>query len=272
MILKQLLLALQFLTIVPVRVKGDISENDMSRSVIFFPVAGALQGLLCVLSAALLLRFLSTDLTGCLVLVILIITNGGFHLDGLADTFDALAVKAGGDEEADRAKRLSVMKDSTTGAIGVVSIVVVILLKYMFIRNLFLYSSSRPLYSLLFLMPVFSKWIMVPAMYHGRSARKDGLGRIFIDAVTGKDVALCSLITVLFSLVITELLRDTLYASVTWLLFLFLFLVFCIFCILSVRFFAKRFGGLTGDAFGAISEISEILFLMVASLWLQHSI
>jgi adenosylcobinamide-GDP ribazoletransferase len=270
--LKQVLLALQFLTIVPVRIKGDIAENDMSRSAIFFPVAGALQGLLCSLSAALLLRFFSADITGCLVLVILIITNGGFHLDGLADTFDALAVKASGDEEADRAKRISVMKDSSTGAIGVVAIVVVILLKYMFIRNLFLYSSSTTLYSLLFLMPVFSKWIMVPAMYHGTSARKDGLGRIFIDAVTRKDVVLCSLITVFFSLVINELLQQTLYASVTGQLFLFLFSVLYIFCLISVNFFTKRFGGLTGDSFGAISEISEILFLMVASLWLQHSI
>lgn len=272
MMLKQVLLALQFLTIVPLRIKGDISEDDMSRSAMFFPVAGALQGLIGSLCAALLLRFFSADLTACLVLVILIITNGGFHLDGLADTFDALAVKASGDTAADRVKRLSVMKDSSTGAIGVVAIVVVILLKYMFIRNIFLYSSSAVLYSLLFLMPVFSKWIMVPAMYHGASARKDGLGRIFIDAVRRKDVVFCSLITVLFSFVITELLQQTLYASVTGLLVFFLFLVLYIFCLISVKFFTKRFGGLTGDAFGAVSEISEILFLMVASLWLQHSI
>ena len=272
MMLKQVLLALQFLTIVPVRVKGEISENDMSRSAIFFPVAGALQGLFCILSAALLSRLFSADITGCLVLVILIITTGGFHLDGLADTFDALALKASRDEEADRKKRLLVMKDSSTGAIGVVTIVVAILLKYMLIRNLFLYSSSTALYSLLFLIPVFSKWIMVPAMHHGTSARKDGLGRIFIDAITRKDVVICSLIAVLFSLVISELLQHTRYAAVTGLLFLYLFLVLYIFCLISVKFITKRFGGLTGDSFGAISEISEILFLMVASLWLQHSI
>ncbi len=243
--IKQALIAIQFLTIIPVRVRGDISENEMSGSAVFFPVVGALQGLFCVLSAALLSRFFPSDITSCLILVILIITNGGFHLDGLADTFDALAVKSGGDEEADREKRLSVMKDSTTGAIGAIAIVITVLLKYLLVKNIFLYSSSITLYSLLFLMPVFSKWIMVPAMHHGRSARKDGLGRIFIDAITRKDVMLCSLITVLFSLVINGLLQHTLYASVTGQLFLFLFLVLYIFCLISVNFFTKRFEGLT---------------------------
>ena len=199
--MRQLFLALQFLTIVPVKVNGMVTGKDMSGSAVFFPVVGALQGLFFVLSAALLSRFFSADITSCLVLVILIITNGGFHLDGLADTFDAMAVKACGDEEADREKRLSVMKDSTTGAIGAIAIVIAVLLKYLLVKNIFLYSSSITLYSLLFLMPVFSKWIMVPAMYLGTSARKDGLGRMFIDAVTKKDVVFASVITGLFSTV-----------------------------------------------------------------------
>lgn len=267
----RLLLAMQFLTIVPVRIKGAISENELSRSAVFFPFIGGLQGLLCVLSAALLLRFFPADITGLLVLMLLIITNGGFHLDGLADTFDAMAVKSGGDEKTDRDKRLSVMKDSATGAIGVIAVVVTILLKYLLIKNLLLYSSSTTLYSLLFLMPVFSRWIMVPAMYLGASARDNGLGSIFVDSVTKKDVVFSSLITVLSCLMPAELLRHTSNASAAS-LFLSLFVVLFLFIFISVKFCKKRFGGLTGDTLGAISEISEILFLMAASLWLQHFI
>jgi adenosylcobinamide-GDP ribazoletransferase len=270
--IKKALIAMQFLTIIPVRVRGDISERALSGSTIFFPVVGALQGLVCVSSAALLSRLFAPEITGCLIIVILIIINGGFHLDGLADTFDAMAVKSAGDEDADREKRLSVMKDSVTGAIGVIAIVIAVLLKYLLLKNIFLYSSSITLYSLLFLMPVFSKWIMVPAMYLGTSARKDGLGRVFIDAVTRKDVALSAIITVFFSLFIVEMLQYTAYASSAVSLFLFLFPVLCSFCFAALRFAKKRFGGLTGDTFGAISEISDILFLLVASIWLQHSI
>ena len=69
--------------------------------------------------------------------MILIVSNGGFHLDGLADTFDALSVKSSGDHAADRERRLRVMKDSTTGAIGVIAIVMTMLLKFLFLNNLF---------------------------------------------------------------------------------------------------------------------------------------
>ena len=41
---------------------------------------------------------------------------------------------------------------------------------------------------------------------------------------------------------------------------------------LSAKFCMRRFGGLTGDNFGAINELSEILFLMVVIIWFQSSI
>ncbi|MBI3593260.1 MAG: adenosylcobinamide-GDP ribazoletransferase, partial [Nitrospirae bacterium] len=175
--MKQLLLAFQFLTIVPINVRGNISEKEIARSAAFFPFIGAFQGILACMSAFLLLKVFPPEITSGLIILALLITNGGFHIDGLADTFDALAVKSKGAEETDREKRLAVMKDSSTGAIGVVAIAVAILLKFLFIRNLFASNSVFTAYSMLFLMPVFSKWIMIPAMYHGISARQDGLGR-----------------------------------------------------------------------------------------------
>jgi cobalamin synthase len=77
------------------------------------------------------------------------------------------------------------MKDSSTGAIGVTAIVFTILLKFVFLNFLLL---NYPLFTviyLLFFMPVFSKWVMIPGMFHGISARQDGLGKIFIND-TGK--------------------------------------------------------------------------------------
>jgi len=269
---KHFLIALQFLTIVPVRVKGEITEEDMAGSSVFFPVVGAFQGILVILTALLFSRFFSTEITSGIVMIILIISNGGFHLDGISDTFDALAVKSTGDRGADRERRLAVMKDSRTGAIGVTALVLTILLKYLLIDNLLLYSASLTRYSLLFLMPVFSKWLMVPAMYYGTSARKDGLGRIFIENITRKDLVYSSLITFSFVLLGAELLQHTAYSRVAAFLLIILFAVIYIFCLLSVRFCRRMFGGLTGDTLGATGELSEILFLMVVSLWLQHSI
>ena len=270
--MRQLLLALQFLTILPVKIRGTVTETDISGSAVFFPVAGAFQGLLAVCTALLSINFFSSEITSGLVLLTFMVINGGFHIDGLADTFDALAVKSSGDLTADREKMLSIMKDSTTGAIGVIAIVMTILLKFLFLNNLLTLPLSTSSYVFLFLMPVFSKWAMVLTMYHGNSARQNGLGKMFIDNITLIKVVFVSLLLIFFYAAADMLYLHKAYGAGSIILFFVLLAIFYIFSLLSAKFFAKRFGGLTGDTIGAAGEISEILFLMVASLWLQHSI
>lgn len=270
--MRELLLAFQFLTIIPIKVKGHISEKEMAQSAAFFPLAGAFQGLLALLSAFLFLKIFSPEITAGLIILILIISNGGFHLDGLADTFDAIAVKSTGDRETDIEKRLSVMKDSTTGAIGVVAIVFVILLKFLFIRNILSNYSIFTGYSIVFLMPIFPKWTMIAAMYHGTPARQDGLGRIFLSNVKINTVVFSSLLVIVLYILTAELHLLKIYGTSNIIVFVVLSATLYIFSLLAVRFCTKRFNGLTGDNLGAISETSEILFLMVITAWLQHYI
>jgi len=270
--MRQFLLALQFLTILPLKVNGTVTDKDMSGSTAFFPLAGAFQGLLAVCAALLAAAFFSPEITAGLVLLVLIVSNGGFHLDGLADTFDALAVKSCGDLAADRDKKLRVMKDSTTGAIGVIAIVMVLLLKFLFLNNVISSSLSPGRYAFLFLMPVFSKWGMILNMYHGTSARRDGLGKMFIENITLPSVLLSSLLLVFFYFAADILYLHAAFGTGAIMLFIVLTGVFYIFCIFSAWFFNNRFGGITGDTVGAAGEISEILYLLVTTLWLQHSI
>lgn len=263
------LLAFQFLTIMPLKVKGNISEKEIAQSATFFPVVGVFQGSLVLLSALLLSKVLPSEIVSGLIVLILIISNGGFHLDGLADTFDALSVKSSGNEAIDRQNRLSVMKDSATGAIGVTAIVLTILLKFLLIKNL-LATYTFPLvpYFMLFLMPVFSRWSMIPAIFHGKSARQDGLGKIFIDNIGAKEFLLSTTLTVGCWFVLSFTLPLLSYLP---LLLLSLFVLY-ILSFSATRFFDKKFNGLTGDNLGAISEISEVLFLMMTSIWLRLSI
>lgn len=270
--MKHILLAFQFLTIVPIRVSGTVSERDIARSAAFFPLVGAFQGLLAALAALLLIKVFPPDITSGLVLLLLTASSGGFDLDGLADMADALSVKATGNAQADQERRLAVMKDSSTGAMGVLALIMSILLKFLFIHRLFLDNSIFTGASVLFLMPVFSKWITVPAMYHGISARRDGLGRIFLNNVKKNTVAFASALLLLIYIAVAELHLSKAYGQGSITLFFILFALFYLLSFLSVRFSAKRFGGLTGDVFGALSEISEILFLAVITLWLQHFI
>ena len=264
------LLALQFLTIIPVRIEAGFSEQEIPRSAGFFPAVGAVQGCLAVGAAFFAIRLFTPEIAGVLTVLALIISNGGFHLDGLADTFDALAVKSSGERETDRAKRLSVMKDSATGAIGVTAITLVLLLKCLLISDIISCPASLTRYALLFLFPVFSKWALVPAAYHGTAARGDGLGRVFIDNVQVRDLVLAAVITLLLSLVVSVIGQKVAVATMS--LSLMLLMILYLFSFAAVKFCRLRFGGITGDSLGAISEISEIIFLMVASICLQHCI
>jgi adenosylcobinamide-GDP ribazoletransferase len=269
--LKELLLAFQFLTIIPITVKGDISGNEVSRSAVFFPLVGAFQGALAVGAVHLSAGLFGVEIAPAIALLILAASNGGFHLDGLADTFDALAVKSSGDDASDIGRRLSVMKDGSTGPIGVMSIVFAVLLKFLLLKGLLLGLTRPAFYAFLLLMPVYSKWAMVPPMYHGSPARKDGLGKIFTGRTSIGTVVLSSCMTIIVSaFVYVLLLRGEYGPSITPLPFVSLALLY-LFGLLSAKYCTGKFGGVTGDVFGAISEISEIFCLMGVSAWLLRS-
>jgi adenosylcobinamide-GDP ribazoletransferase len=262
--MKQLILAFQFLTIIPLRVKVDISGKDISRSSAFFPIVGAFQGLLAVCVALMSIRLFPSEIVSGLVILTLIITNGGFHLDGLADTFDAIAVR--GDKE----KKLSIMKDGTIGPIGVIAIFFALLLKLLSLNNLS-YLSLFTFYFSLFLMPVLSKWAMVVSMFRGKPAREDGLGKIFINRIGIKEFAASTLI-ILILLILPQIIFS-IYIPNSWHVFYAVLLVTTyFFCRLWVNFFNKKFGGLTGDTFGAISEMTEVIFLFMVIVWSRLSI
>lgn len=273
--MKSLLLAMQFLTIIPISVSGNITAREIGRSAAFFPLVGAIQGLFMVLGLSIFSKVFPPDITAGLLVMLVAFSSGGFDLDGLADTADALAVKSSGNKETDIEKRLLVMKDSSIGSIGVVALIFVILLKYLFMRSLIIDCSFSSVGGILFLMPAFSKWITVPPMFHGTSARNDGLGKIFIEhaGIQGlliSSVLMAALCWVAVLAVFFSGAAGT-FVSGDLGLFMLIFILFYFLSLISVRFFHSRFGGLTGDHFGALTEVSEIIYLGVAYVWLRHS-
>jgi adenosylcobinamide-GDP ribazoletransferase len=267
-LIKRLLLAFQFLTVLPIRVKGDVTDKDVASAAAFFPAVGAFQGLATAVPAFLAAKVLPPDVSAVIAILFLVLSNYGFDLDGLADTFDGLAIKSTGDADRDRGKRLLVMKDSATGAMGVIALIVTILLKFVLMKTLLADLSVVRAAVLFFLMPVFSKWATVPAMYHGSSGRNDGLGRIFVEHARLRDVILATLVLSFFCLVtaLPRLVGPSVAAGLAFCLSL--LVLFYVFDLLAVRFLGKRFGGLTGDHFGALTETTEVIFLLAACVWL----
>ena len=128
--MRALLIALQFLTILPVRLQGEFSAQDMGRSLLFYPLVGLLIGIVLSLLGWSLTSQLPM-VSAILVLAVWVILTGALHLDGLADSADAWLGGIG-----DKAKTLSIMKDPAAGPIAVVMIVLVLLIKFVMLTVL----------------------------------------------------------------------------------------------------------------------------------------
>jgi adenosylcobinamide-GDP ribazoletransferase len=266
---KRFLIALQFLTILPVKHTMAVNEADIAKSSSLFVLVGFLQGMLLIAADYIAGRVFHPDLVTGIVLLAYVVSNGGFHLDGLADTFDAIAAKSGGNPDIDKQKRLSVLKDPSTGPAGVTAILFSLGLKYLSLNSLANFLPFTYYSSLLFL-PVIPKWTMVIAMYQGRRARDNGLGSLFIQNIGLKEVALSTIILSLLFAVpqffFSDYIPDNQYIFYAVLLISMYFL-----CRIWIRFFHKKFGGLTGDMLGAVSEMTEVVFLLLVILWSRFS-
>lgn len=263
--MKKFLIAVQFLTIIPIRKNLIANKSDIAESSAYFVVVGFLQGLLLAGADYLSGMIFNQELSILIVLLVLVISNGGFHLDGLADTFDALAAKSEGNKNADIEKRLSIMRQGNIGPVGVIAIVFSLAVKYFSLKSI---SNLLPFiyYSSLFILPMISKLAVVVGIYFGRPARKDGLGNIFIGEIHVKELVINT--AIISSIFMAFLVLAKYYAPANQYIFygIVLFITFLlgrfmVFC------FDKKFGGLTGDTLGAISEITEIIFLLAVIIW-----
>jgi len=260
---KRILLAFQFLTIIPFKGAEEASEKEIGSSSTYFPLVGFAEGIVIAVMAMLLIKILPSQVVNALIVLVLVIVNGGLHLDGLADTFDAVASRG------DREKKLLIMKDSSIGPIGVISIVLVLLLGYVMLNAVHFYSAGNLYYAILILMQVSTRWAMVPALCYGLSARKDGLGRLFIEHTGNRELLTSTVIIFIIAVV------DAITFSNINLFIFFSMLIFPViygFSVLAVMFAKRHFHGLTGDSLGAVNEIARLIFLLITVIWLQQSI
>lgn len=240
--MKSFLLALQFLTVIPIRPFDKVNSQELGRSTAFFPVVGAIQGLTLVGVDWSLSMVLPQDVVNGLLIIALVLTNGGLHLDGLADTIDGLA---GGNT---REERLRIMRDSQIGAIGVVAICLVLMLKLLALINL----PQGLRGAIIFLFPVIGRWVMVPMAYWSPYAREgEGVGKTFAEYTTRKELAIATGVLVPFCSILlgwTGLVYIVMLSFITYLM---------------TVFFKKRLNGITGDVLGFQSELGEVIFLIL---------
>lgn len=236
-----LLSAIKFLTLFPF---GPDYDPRLGKSLSFFPLVGALIGVAAAALNYLLLIVLPAAVTNLLLIALLIILRGGLHLDGLMDTADGLF------SQKDRPGMLEVMRDSRVGTFGAIALVSTLLIKWSVLNQL-----VGLKWRALILAPAMGEWAIVYSALRYPYARSgQGKGRIFAEQAGWLQFAVASLTALGLSAVVLE--------RSLWLL-----LLFVPFIIVTAAYLARRLGGFTGDAYGAIAEVGEIMgFLLILAV------
>jgi adenosylcobinamide-GDP ribazoletransferase len=231
-------IALQFLTIIPSPFRRWPEPRQVVASLSYFPVVAIIIGGIIFLADWGLSAVFSQYVSAALTLAVWVLLSGALHLDGLVDSCDGLA---GGTPS----QRLRIMADSRVGAYGIVGVCVVLLVKYAALISL---PETLRLEALL-LVPMLGVWAMVLALFFFPYVRKEGLGRHFKAGANGYRFAFVTLLTLAAAVGLARW-QGAIMMAITGLITLGL-----------GYFFKARLGGLTGDVYGAIKEVSEAIVL-----------
>jgi adenosylcobinamide-GDP ribazoletransferase len=205
-----------------------------------FPPGGSDGGRIpgCILVGAGPPRVRSTGSSiGCGLWVFL---TGGLHLDGWTDCWDALPVATSAE------RRREILKDSRLGTFGALGLILLLAVKIAAVAA----SDERIL--VLFLAPAVGRAVMVLVCY-GATHTAGGMAAGFLSGVDERTMKL----TVLIGLGPAVLAGWSGVAAVA-------------IAYMAARWFrnfaARRLEAINGDVIGAICELSEAVFLVVATL------
>lgn len=186
--------------------------------------------------------YLPVQLQASLLIVLMVILTGGIHLDGFMDSIDGLF------SGRQREKKLEIMRDSRVGAFGVIGAICLLLFKFSLLVGIPAYM----LIKLLVVVPAISRWNMTLTIFIFPYARQEGLGAIY--------KKYCGVRELLLATVLTGAAAGIVLGVYGALLMLMGGLSAC----LVGKRVSRELGGLTGDIYGLINELSEVLLLLAA--------
>lgn len=242
--LRPLLIALQFLTLLPIELRPSPEEGESGRSLRYYPLVGLLIGLVLA-GCAWLCEGLSERLSAALVLCLWVGLTGGLHLDGLADSADAWLGGYG-----DRERTLAIMRDPRSGPMAVVVLVLLLLLKFTALESLLSQQAMAPLVA----VPLLGRSVLVVLFMTTPYVRAGGLGSRLARPMDG-GARLAAMLLAALLLVSWQGWGGIALLCVSAAAFLILRWLML-----------RRLGGTTGDTAGALVELTEALVLLAAAV------
>jgi adenosylcobinamide-GDP ribazoletransferase len=240
-----LLAAMRFLTRIPLP-DTAYDPSALARSVIFFPLVGLLVGGLAALVARVLMGHLAQPVVALVVVLSMVLLTGGLHEDGLADAADGF----GGGWTRERI--LLIMRDSRIGSYGALALIFSVGMR------VFLLGTMAPgrVAGALLAAGVLSRWTALPlsAWLSPARAAGDGQGVQLAGKTSWMTVVAGSVVAFgIVALVLRE--RSWLpivsVVTIAW---------------VTGAFYRTKIGGMTGDCFGATSQLAEVA-MYVCGAW-----
>ena len=245
--MRSFLVALQFLTRIQLVRQEQLTVGDFGRSTRCFPLVGVVLGFIYMLTVFVTAGFLPWENFNVTVwLLVTVILTGGLHYDGFMDTVDGLF------SGRSRERMLEIMRDSRVGSFGALAAMCLLLFNWTAMRDIPILMSMTAL----FVMPIIGRMAMVLAIYAFPYARPEGMGKAFADMVDKKAVSIAGVTTALFVLPWGQSAALALFLGIG-------------FGLLLAAYIARKLGGLTGDAYGAVELLTES-FVLFVFLWVPH--
>lgn len=235
--IKGFILSIQFLTRLPVNINIDFNHKNLRRSTFFYPLVGILLGSLSYLSYY-MFSFINRDLASLMSVISMVVLTGGLHLDGLSDTADGFF------SNKNKTQILEIMKDSRVGAFGVISLILIIMSKYIIISNI----HKNLILALMFSMGN-GRLVALVQIAFKNNARPGGLG----DMICKSQPKYFIFFGIIFYILILALI------NIKYLIPLFISILVGE----MISFYTyKKIDGFTGDVYGASIEIVEAISLL----------
>ncbi|MFC0522737.1 adenosylcobinamide-GDP ribazoletransferase [Pontibacillus salicampi] len=250
-----ILLAIQFFSVLPIRREIPMNTTQLRGAILFLPWLGSLLGSLTLLISYLLVNYTTMSMAGvaAISLVTMIVWTGGIHLDGWMDTSDAFF------SYQPTADRLKIMDDPRTGAFGVISVIVLLVLRFIFmmeVLNLSFFYFVIGIIGIPFVarMKILAHFVWTPL------AKREGLSFLFSRSMQANHIITSFVCMMIIGIVLTSIWSSLLLPII---------LLFG--CSIAMFFLGRyvirqSFGGITGDVLGAVVEGGEAVLWIV--LWI----
>lgn len=249
-LLQSLFEAIRFLTLIPIPFLLPKDQSDYERNIAgamrWFPVVGALIGAIAAGAAWLAGLFFDRWVQAIIAAIVMAVVTSGLHLDGLSDTFDAVM------SWRTRERKLEIMKDSRIGAMGALALIAVLALK---IALLATEDAPTPIWLALAFAPAIGRWVDLYGIFFFPAATEGGLGANYRKHTRPSDFVFATL-TLLTLIGAAYALTSDVFVVARMLVAA--ALTFAVAAWIFTRW-TRSLGGLTGDTYGAICEIGEVV-------------